>query len=67
MAELAHPDRLQPKLREQYRDHFLKAYSYRLSDDEIDNLLRIDESKDSVGYARFARDYIIGKARELSQ
>ena len=55
-AEIAHPDRLSSsKLRELLRDHFLKSYRYRLRDDEIDDLLRIDENKDSLGYARFMK------------
>jgi hypothetical protein len=55
-AEIAHPDRLKPKVRELLRDHFVKAYGYRLSDGEIDDLLRIDENKESAGYARFATE-----------
>ena len=53
-AELAHPNRLSSsRLRDLVRDHFLESYGYRLSDDEIDDLLRIDENRASAGYARF--------------
>jgi ABC-type Fe3+-hydroxamate transport system substrate-binding protein len=52
-AEIAHSDRVEPRVRELLRDRFVKAYGYRLSDDEIDNLLRTEENKDSSGYARF--------------
>ncbi len=55
-AEIAHPERLQPRLREVMRSHFEKAYGYQLSDDEIDDLLRIDENKGAAGYARFIKD-----------
>ncbi len=52
-AELVHPDRLQPKIRELTRAHFLKAYGYRLSDAEIDTMLGIEEQKNLPGFARF--------------
>ena len=55
-AELAHPDRLAPKLRELLRAHFVKAYGYTFSEDEMESLLRIAENKDSAGYARFLQD-----------
>jgi hypothetical protein len=60
-AEIAHPERLQPRLRELLRAHFESTYGYRLSDTQIDNLLRIDENKNTVGYARFE-----GRASPLS-
>ena len=55
-AELAHPDRLAAKLRELLRAHFVKAYGYTFSEDEMESLLRIAENKDSAGYARFLQD-----------
>ena len=56
-AEIVHPDRLQPKIRLLARGHFLKAYGYRLSDDEIDKMLGVDEQKNVPGYERFFKDY----------
>ncbi len=67
LAAITHPERLQPKLRGLLRDHFMEAYGYRLSEDEIDDLLRIDENKHSVGYARFTKDYLKSDALGLSQ
>jgi iron complex transport system substrate-binding protein len=53
-AELAHPERFSSsKLRALLRAHFATSYGYRLSEDEIDDLLRIDENKASSGYERF--------------
>ncbi len=56
IAELAHPERLQPKFRELLRDHYLEAYGYRLSDEEIDELLRLDQNRETAGYARFRKN-----------
>ncbi|WP_020176358.1 ABC transporter substrate-binding protein [Methyloferula stellata] len=67
MAEIAHPDRLQPKVRALLRDHFNEAYGYALSDAEVDDLLRIDENKNSAGYARFTRDNIKSTRQEATQ
>jgi ABC-type Fe3+-hydroxamate transport system substrate-binding protein len=66
-AEIAHPDRLQPKVRRLVRDHYVQAYGYHLCDDEIDDLLRVDESKDSAGYARFMKNTLANKGQEASQ
>ncbi len=55
LAEVAHPDRLQPRLRDLLRAHYQESYGYTLSDDEIDNLLRVDENKDAPGYGRFMK------------
>ena len=66
-AELAHPDRLAPKLRELLRAHFVKAYGYTLSEDEMESLLRIAENKDSAGYARFLPDNRAGDKQETPQ
>jgi len=54
-AEIAHPDRLRPKIRDLTRAHFLKAYGYRLSDDEIDDMLRVADNIRSAGFGRFVR------------
>jgi len=57
MAEIAYPDRMQPRLRQLLRESFMHEFGYRLSDDQIDVLLRVDENKDSVGYERFERNF----------
>ena len=67
MAEIAHPDRLQPKLRQLLRDRILTEFNYRLSDDEIDEMLNVDENSGSDGAERFTRDYIPQKPQELKQ
>jgi ABC-type Fe3+-hydroxamate transport system substrate-binding protein len=54
-AEVVHPERLPPKVRNLLAEHFAQAYGYTLSDDVIDNLLRIDENRDSAGYSRFLK------------
>jgi len=55
IAEIAHPDRLQPRLRDAMRNHYINAYNYRLSDEEIDNLLRMEENRNGAGYERFSK------------
>ncbi|MEJ1962839.1 MAG: hypothetical protein WDO56_15340 [Gammaproteobacteria bacterium] len=57
-AEIAHPDRLQSSLREQIRTRYRETYGYEMSDEHIDELLRMQENADSAGYARFARKQI---------
>ena len=61
MAELAHPDRLQPKLRSLLRERVLREFSYRLSDDQIDDFLHLSVNSGSAGYARFQRDATVNK------
>jgi hypothetical protein len=56
MAELTHPDRLRPKLREVMRERLMSEFGYRLSDEQIDLFLRFDSNSNSAGYARFKRD-----------
>ncbi len=63
MAEIAYPERMQPKLRVMLRDSFVHEFGYRLTDDQIDVLLRIDENKGSVGYERFSRNCRVGNGR----
>lgn len=67
MAEIAHPDILQPKLRQLLRDRILTEFNYRLSDDEIDEMLNVDENAGSAGAERFTRSYIAQKIQELKQ
>jgi hypothetical protein len=56
MAELAHPDRLQPRVRQILRDRMVSEFGYRFSDDQIDQQLHVAENADSVGTERFTRD-----------
>ena len=55
MAEIAHPDHLQPRMRKELRDRIMSEFGYRLSDDEIDVQLHLDENRGLPGYERFAR------------
>ncbi|MDI3467225.1 MAG: hypothetical protein OJF50_006046 [Nitrospira sp.] len=57
MAELAHPDRLQPKVRTMLREFIFADFSYQMSDDEIDAALKLDENGGSAGFERFTRNY----------
>ncbi len=57
MAEIAYPERMRPKLRQALKDSFVREFGYRMSDDQIDAQLHIDENKDSAGYERFGRNY----------
>lgn len=57
MAELAHPDRLQPKVRTMLREFMFQDFGYRMSEDEIDVALKLDENGNSVGFERFTCDY----------
>jgi hypothetical protein len=56
MAEVAHPDRLQPKVRQILRDRMMNEFGYRFSEDQIDQQLHVTENADSVGIERFTRD-----------
>jgi iron complex transport system substrate-binding protein len=53
MAELAYPDRLQPKLRALFREHYRENYGYSLSEAEVDELLNVAENRNAAGYERF--------------
>ncbi len=57
MAEILHPDRLQPKTRQVLRDTYLTEFGYRLSDEQIDQQLWLNENAGSAGYERFERNY----------
>ena len=57
MAEIGHPDRLQPEVRQLARDRMFSEFGYRLNDDQIDYLLRNDENASSLGTERFNRNY----------
>jgi len=57
MAEIAHPDREQIGTRQALRGRLITEFGYRLTDDQIDMLLLIDENKGQPGYERFTRNY----------
>ena len=45
MAELAHPGRMKPRVRQLLRDRFITEFNYHLSDDQIDEILNVDENR----------------------
>jgi ABC-type Fe3+-hydroxamate transport system substrate-binding protein len=53
MAELAYPDRMQPKLRDLILGHYQESYGYRLSEGELDEILASEINRDSARYTRF--------------
>jgi ABC-type Fe3+-hydroxamate transport system substrate-binding protein len=57
MAEIAHPDRLQPRVRQLSRERMYEEFGYLLNEDQIDYLLQIKENSDSIGVRRFIRNY----------
>jgi len=60
LAEIAHPERLQPEVRRLSRDRMLEEFGYRLSDEQIDEMLHVAENSSSIGTARFTSDYNAG-------
>ncbi len=67
MAEIAHPDRLHPRLREALRQRFESEFGYRLNDEQIDQFLHIDENIGAVGYPRFTKDFQTSNVTEPSR
>jgi hypothetical protein len=57
LAEIAHPDRLQPKVREVLRDRMIAEFGYRFSQEQIDRQLHVAENSGSVGAKRFTGAY----------
>jgi ABC-type Fe3+-hydroxamate transport system substrate-binding protein len=55
LAEIAHPERLQPKVRQLLRDRVVSEFGYRLSEEQIDLLLHVNENSSSMGTERFTR------------
>ncbi len=53
LAELAHPDRLEPKSREMYRDYIQWLLGYRLSDAELDIAFNVGDNHAMVDAKRF--------------
>ena len=67
MAEIAHPDRMRPQLRQVLRDHFIREFGYYMTDDQIDGQLHVEENKGSAGYQRFTGNYQPGNRQEPAQ
>jgi hypothetical protein len=67
MAEVAHPDRLQPKVRQLLRDRMFAEFGYRLSDEQIDVQLHVEENLGAVGTERFARNYQVAGRQGISK
>lgn len=55
IAELAYPDRLRPKVRGLYRDYVEWLLGYRLSDDELDIALSVEDNRAMVNHERIER------------
>lgn len=53
MAELAHPERLRPRVRRLLRDRMIAQFGYQLSDEQIDQILHVEENSSSAGAERF--------------
>lgn len=64
MAEIAHPDRLQPGTRAALRKRIAQEFGYRLSDDQIDTALHVDENRAQPGSGRFTRSYNANQEEE---
>jgi hypothetical protein len=56
MAEIVHPDRLKPRVRDVMRETYLREFNYFLTDAEIDAELHLDVNQGSSGYVRFIRN-----------
>jgi hypothetical protein len=56
-AENVYPDRLQLKLRQMFRDLFLREFNYPVTEEQIDSYFHLDKNQHSAGYERFARSY----------
>jgi hypothetical protein len=55
-SEIFHPERLAPQVRQGIREHYLESYGYAITEDQIDELLRVPENSASDGYGRFTRE-----------
>jgi hypothetical protein len=67
MAEVAHPDRLQPKVRQLLGERVMSEFGYRLSDDQIDQIFHVADNAGSVGAERFTRNYQTTNNQRLSK
>ncbi len=55
LAEIAHPDRLQPKARELYRRYIKWLLNYDLTEDDLDIAFAVKDNRAMTGAARFER------------
>ncbi|MDR3763680.1 MAG: hypothetical protein P4M01_06245 [Acidobacteriota bacterium] len=67
IAEIAYPERLKPGVRQLLRDRMFEAFHYRLSDDQIDELLNVKQNSSSAGAERFTRGYQSADAKGATQ
>lgn len=58
---------MKPRVRQLLRDRFLSEFDYRLSDDQIDDILNVEENRGLPGMDRFERNYQVSKAQEPPQ
>ena len=65
LAEVAHPECLQSKVRQLLRDRMFSEFGYTLSEDQIDQLLNVRENSSSAGAERFTRDYRSDRKQEI--
>lgn len=64
MAEILHPDRLEPETRAMLRDTYLEEFGYRMSEEEIDKQLWVSENAGSAGAERFTREFVESRGSE---
>jgi len=57
IAEIAYPERLPPEVRQLLRDRMFASFGYRLSEDQIDEMLNVNQNSSSAGAERFTRGY----------
>jgi iron complex transport system substrate-binding protein len=55
LAEILHPEVIPPMMRREVAETVMAAYGYRMSEDDIDELLNLRANLASQGYQRFAR------------
>jgi len=55
LAELLHPERMQPRLRGMFRAYFRDDFNYRMDEAETDARLFVRENSHSSGYDRFQK------------
>jgi ABC-type Fe3+-hydroxamate transport system substrate-binding protein len=67
MAEVAHPERLRPRVRQILRERTMSEFGYRFSDEQVDLQLHAAENSDSAGAERFTRDYRSDRGQEVSK
>ena len=55
LAELLYPNKMPRQTRQHMRRLYEKDFGYRISENELDEALALNENKRSVGYERFRR------------